>query len=251
LDTIIIAIDGATKDVYENVRKSERFEFEEVRENAEQFLALRRARGQTRPFVILSIIAMDITSPDLGLFRDYWEARGADQVFFKPYANWGSQYSEVIDDLGAVKPMTAQGSPRSHPCKLMWKSMVVAWDGKVVPCCFDYDTKMVMGDLTTQTIDEIWNGPAYVALRQAEIEGRNNSALCANCTSAPGHAANPIRARRLREGRVQLPKRDLAKQMAATAQSAASASSATAPQGTAISTAISLTRRWNPAPKTV
>jgi radical SAM protein with 4Fe4S-binding SPASM domain len=210
LDSIIIAIDGATKEVYENVRKSERFEFEQVRENAEQFLALRRARGQTRPFVVLSIIAMDITSPDLDAFRDYWEERGADQVIFKPYANWGGQYADVIDDLGAVRPPTASGSPRQHPCKLMWKSMVVAWDGKVVPCCFDYDAKMVMGDLTTQTVEEIWNGPAYVALRQAELEGRNNSALCGRCTAAPGHAANPVRARRLEAGLVQLPKRDFA-----------------------------------------
>jgi radical SAM protein with 4Fe4S-binding SPASM domain len=208
LDTIMIAIDGATAEVYENVRKSERFEFEQVRENAEQFLALRRARGQTTPFVVLSIIAMDITSPDLEAFRDYWEARGADQVIFKPYANWGGQYSDVIDDLGAIKPRAASGSPREHPCKLMWQSMVVAWDGKVVPCCYDYDAKMVMGDLTTQTAEEIWNSPAYVELRRAELEGRNNSALCANCTLAPGHASNPVRLRRLEAGIAQLPQRD-------------------------------------------
>ena len=213
LDTIIIAIDGATKEVYENVRKSDRFEFEQVRTNAEQFLALRRERGQKKPFVILSIIAMDLTSPDLNAFRDHWASRGADQVIFKPYANWGGQYSDVIDDLGAIKPRASSVSPRAHPCKLMWKSLVVAWDGKVIPCCYDYDTKMVMGDLTNQTIEEIWNGPSYVALRQAELEGRNNSALCANCTAAPGHASNPTRARRLRAGHVQLPKRDFAARM--------------------------------------
>jgi len=208
LDTIMIAIDGATPEVYENVRKSERFEFEQVRENAEQFLALRRARGQTRPFVVLSIIAMDITAPDLEAFRDYWEERGADQVIFKPYGNWGGQYSDVIEDLGVIKARTASGSARKHPCKLMWQSMVVAWDGKVVPCCYDYDTKMVMGDLKTQTVEEIWNGPAYVALRQAEVEGRNGSALCANCTIAPGHASNPARLQRLEAGTAQLRKRD-------------------------------------------
>jgi radical SAM protein with 4Fe4S-binding SPASM domain len=197
LDTILIAIDGATKEIYEKVRKSERFTYEHVRNNAEQFLARRRDLDLKRPHVILSIIAMDLTSPDLDSFRDYWLARGADQVVFKRYDNWGGQYAEIFDDLAVVETRAALRSPRAHPCKLMWKSMVITWDGRVVPCCVDYDAKMVLGDLNAQTIDEIWNGAAYVALRQAEAEGRNNSELCANCSQAPGHASRPAHGLRL------------------------------------------------------
>ena len=65
---------------------------------------------------------------------------------------------------------------------------MVTWDGRVVPCCFDFDAKVVLGDLKTQTMEEIWNGPAYIELRKAELEGRNRSELCANCNQAPGHA---------------------------------------------------------------
>src|SRR5580765_611584 len=46
LDTLLIALDGATKDVYEQVRKGP-FSFEEVRENVERFLALKG--GRTKP----------------------------------------------------------------------------------------------------------------------------------------------------------------------------------------------------------
>ena len=46
LDTLIIAIDGDTKEVYERVRKSTRFKFEQIVANAEEFLAKKRARGQ-------------------------------------------------------------------------------------------------------------------------------------------------------------------------------------------------------------
>jgi radical SAM protein with 4Fe4S-binding SPASM domain len=191
LDTIIIAIDGATKEIYEAVRKSERFTYEQVKENAEQFLSRRRDLGLKRPFVILSIIVMDLTAPDLNDFRDYWLARGADQVVFKPYVNWGGQYSDVFKDLEVVEKRALLDSPRPHACKLMWESMLVTWDGRVVPCCYDYDAKMVLGDLKTQTLAEVWNGPAYVALRQAELEGRNHSELCASCSQAPGHARDP------------------------------------------------------------
>ena len=81
--------------------------------------------------------------------------------------------------------------PRKHPCKTLWHNLVIAWDGRVLPCCFDFDAKSVMGDIRVQTLDEIWNGPAYVKLRQLELQGRNNTPLCANCTQAPGHERDP------------------------------------------------------------
>jgi radical SAM protein with 4Fe4S-binding SPASM domain len=188
LDSMIIAIDGATKDVYENVRKSERFTFEEVQANAEEFLSLRRALGRNKPHVTLSIIVMEETAADLERFVAFWRDHGADEVVCKPFANWGGQYSDVFNDLAVAPTRSMLASPRIHPCKHLWTSLVVTWDGRVVPCCYDYDTKQVLGDLKTQTFAEIWNGPAYVELRRAELEQRNNSELCANCSQAPGHA---------------------------------------------------------------
>jgi radical SAM protein with 4Fe4S-binding SPASM domain len=187
LDTMMIAIDGDSKEVYENVRKSARFSFEEVCANAEGFLARRCALGTKKPFVILSIIVMDMTASDLESFREHWTALGADQVLFKPYTNWGGQNADVFENLEVVGRRSALRSPRKHACKLMWQSLVVTWDGRVVPCCFDYDAKLVLGDLKTQTLPEIWNGPAYVELRRTELEGRNNSVPCASCSQAPGH----------------------------------------------------------------
>lgn len=186
LDTIVIAIDGDTKDVYESVRKSSQFTFEQVTANAEGFLALRAERGLSTPHVTLSIIVMDVTAPDLAGFQRRWEAAGADEVLFKPYADWGAQRPDIFDKLRAPDTTPVPGSPRKYPCKFLWSSLVVAWNGDVVPCCYDYDTKMVMGNVNEQSIDEIWNGPAYVELRRAEIEGRNDSPLCRSCTQAPG-----------------------------------------------------------------
>lgn len=186
LDTIMIAIDGDSKEVYEAVRKSARFKYEDVKNNAEAFLALRKAMGRSKPRVILSTIVMDKTEGELESYREHWQQLGADMVLFKPYANWGGQYAEVFDGLQVEQLRAKLKDQRPNPCKFLWESCVVSWDGKVVPCCYDYDAQMIMGDLKTQTLDEIWNGEAYVALRRAELDGCNNSVLCANCSQAPG-----------------------------------------------------------------
>lgn len=186
IDTVLIAIDGDSKEVYEAVRKSARFTFEAVTANAEGFLAQRAARGLTKPRVIMSIIVMDKTESDLEDFRQHWQRLGADEILFKPYANWGGQYAEAFDDLPNADMRPMLKSPRPFPCQHLWKNLVIAWNGDVVPCCYDYDAKVVLGNVNEQSLDEIWNGPAYRELRKAEIEGRNNSALCANCSQAPG-----------------------------------------------------------------
>ncbi|MBV8585851.1 MAG: radical SAM protein, partial [Verrucomicrobia bacterium] len=80
LDTIMIAIDGASKDVYERVRKSSRFTFESVISGAVSFLERRKALSRKKPYVTLSIIVMEETAPELESFKNYWVAAGADEV---------------------------------------------------------------------------------------------------------------------------------------------------------------------------
>mgnify|MGYP000979720874 CR=1 FL=1 len=167
-------------------RDESRFTFEKVRGQVERFLEMKRESGRTKPHTLMSIIVMDETANELEEFQRFWTACGADQVLFKPYVNWTGQEERFID-LATPGQRAVLSSPRPHPCKLMWDGVVIAWDGRVVPCCYDFDAKPVMGNLNTQTLDEIWNGPAHVELRRRELAGENNCELCRNCGQAPGH----------------------------------------------------------------
>lgn len=190
LDTLMIAIDGTTKDTYERIRLSPRHEFEEVVGNAREFLSARRSLDRPRPHTILSIIVMRETEQQLDDFRRFWLAAGADEVLFKPFTTWGGQTGDFVE-LSPRPGTEPARSAREHPCSLLWESLVIAWDGTVVPCCYDYDAKEPMGDITRQSLVDIWNGDAYVRLRTAELAGTNDSPLCAGCTEAPGRRRNP------------------------------------------------------------
>jgi radical SAM protein with 4Fe4S-binding SPASM domain len=74
---------------------------------------------------------------------------------------------------------------------MLWESVVIAWDGRVVPCCYDFDASVTLGDLKKQSLREIWNGEAYVAMRTKELNGCNDKSLCRNCNQAPGFRQNP------------------------------------------------------------
>lgn len=86
-------------------------------------------------------------------------------------ARWGRSglptVTAYVKDLDGVDPDTgAPGArPLVHLCTYPWRSVVVLWDGRVVPCCRDADAALVLGDLRTQSLEEIWSGAAARQLR--------------------------------------------------------------------------------------
>ena len=69
-----------------------------------------------------------------------------------------------------------------------WTSMSVLWDGRVVTCCMDSNGVQVLGDLRTQTVQEVWNGPVLTGLRDSFRRLRLRQ-VCGFSTPATGCAA--------------------------------------------------------------
>jgi len=54
--------------------------------------------------------------------------------------------------------------------------------GEVLACTHDWARRSIVGDLRTQTIREVWNGPALAEIRQLLLRGRmKDVACCADC----------------------------------------------------------------------
>lgn len=83
---------------------------------------------------------------------------------------------------GAVWPMRTS-RVLTQPCSRALSQIMVLQDGRVSLCCFDGDGREILGDLKTQSIREVYNGPRALEIRTAHNEGRRNEiAICAGCT---------------------------------------------------------------------
>lgn len=69
------------------------------------------------------------------------------------------------------------GPPRFF-CESLWRMMGVKYDGRVFPCCPRLNT--IVGDLKTQSMEQVWNGPAYRRLRWELLSG-NYPGICEKC----------------------------------------------------------------------
>lgn len=70
----------------------------------------------------------------------------------------------------------------SKPCYYVEKALAVNSDGQVPLCADDYYSKIVLGNLKNESLEEIWNKPSVSKLREQLIKGnRKFINLCRNC----------------------------------------------------------------------
>ena len=70
-------------------------------------------------------------------------------------------------------------------CDLPFSSMAVLFNGDVILCCQDWRRQVVIGNVKTSSLSDIWNGKAFDELRRKIVEKRYNEIQsCAKCTIA-------------------------------------------------------------------
>ncbi len=99
------------------------------------------------------------------------------------YANIVKETWKDIVDYVMFEPLMGQSSEqRKLPCRTLWRNLVVMWNGDVIPCCVDMYGKLVLGNVTQQSLREIFNSPKARALRKHHLQG-NFPKVCSSCHS--------------------------------------------------------------------
>jgi len=162
LDAINVSVDASGRDVFEKTRVG--LKYDKVIGNIERLVRLRSELGRTRPKLILSFVRQN-DSEDERAFIEHWRTI-ADKIHVTDLHNWAGTLN--------------QRSDVRYPCYRPWLTFTVLWDGRVSLCCADLDGQVVLGDVGTQTIADIWNSDAYRRVRRQQLE-TGGPAICRNC----------------------------------------------------------------------
>jgi radical SAM protein with 4Fe4S-binding SPASM domain len=184
LHEIVLSLDGLTSETSQAVRGRAARNVELAERRVRELISYRKQRGSKSPYIILQIVRQKQNVHEIPAWLEKWQkVPGVDRVKVKSYVTWdGTQ--EEINSL-RLDPSEIDSN---LVCDKPWTSIVVLWDGRVVPCCFDYDGINSLGSLQEQSLTEIWHGERLAALREAHKKGNlSNIKLCANCTDKEGY----------------------------------------------------------------
>jgi MoaA/NifB/PqqE/SkfB family radical SAM enzyme len=162
LDAINISIDAGGKEVFDATRIG--LNYDKVIANVERLVRVRAELGRRRPKLILSFVRQN-NSVDEQAFIEHWR-KVADKIHITELHNWAGTLNRESDV--------------NYPCYRPWLTFTVLWDGRVSLCCADFDGKTILGNLKTQSIEQVWNGDAYRAARRQHLESGGPD-ICRAC----------------------------------------------------------------------
>lgn len=192
IDTFKISNYGHSPEVYKAIHGGT-VEFEKVKENLDSLLA--RPRDQ-RPWVIMRFLVFPENEHQVNEWRDYWEPKADEVLLWLPHNYGGGFHRDEFDDLKGKEQAKTCGRPFSA-------NLFVRENGEVSVCCFDFNRKLVVGDLKRETLSEVVQGDRLREIREIHAAGGeailNSNTICKDCDQiyhrdhALLYASNPAR----------------------------------------------------------
>ncbi len=177
LEHITLSFDGATRESFEYYRKGANFE--RVRDNFVRFARMKHQR-KSKVQVVVQMVRMERNASEVDEFMRFWSALpGVDQVRIKE------------DETNVLH--SAAGHAREdwkHPCHYLWRGpMYVKHNGDVYPCCQSYMLDGApLGNIATDSLDQIWNGDGMRTMRRLHVEGKAGEIdICSRCCTTIPH----------------------------------------------------------------
>lgn len=155
LDEMRISFYGMRTETYNAVMQG--LDFDRTMKGLLEFLKLRDDMG-AKTKVQISYLELPENKGDEVAFREFWEPKVDAIEIWKPH-NFGDG-RDYRDRDPALEHKTTCGRPENGPLQIQW-------NGEVIPCCYDYNNQIILGNAFETPVLEILNGPKYRLLRYA------------------------------------------------------------------------------------
>jgi MoaA/NifB/PqqE/SkfB family radical SAM enzyme len=160
VQSIIVSIDGLTKETYDRIRIGSDFD---VVVNNTKYLLRQRS-------VIVQIIEQKANEHEIESFVKYWNGLGA-IVKVRLKAGWGNP-SWTEGKLDHVQ--------RDFPCPWLIRALPILWNGDFALCDGDYERDHHWGNIHEESIYDNWNN-RHAPIRAEHWDGNFDFEPCRNC----------------------------------------------------------------------
>lgn len=153
---ICVSINAATPETHQKIMRGPHYE--RVVKNVKDLF--KKGRGQ----LWASMVVTSDNEHEVNLFKEQWGKR----AIFGEFKNWGGARHDSLEKTG-----------KRVPCVSLLNSLTILWDGRVVPCCLDYDGKLILGDVNKETLTQIWHKSRWI--RKAHRNLNFSMIPCRDC----------------------------------------------------------------------
>ena len=139
LSKILVAVDGATQEVYERYRR--KGDLEKVFQNLTLLLKAIKKAGRRSPFITVRMLVNRYNEREILQLRRKTEQLGVDSFTTAPIFINTRDQGQVVEWLPKEERLSyydysVQELTNVWSCTDLWERMVINWDGGIAPCCW-------------------------------------------------------------------------------------------------------------------
>jgi len=169
IDWLALSIDGVVPETHDFFRR--RADLRKIEENVMWLIEEKERQGSDRPFLHFNMVGYpEILDQSLDYVRK-WLPHAQDVTISK------------FRPVGSRRLWNGNPPFRERPCPLLYRQMVISFDGKAGLCCEDINLDVPMEDAKGNSLEETFRSSArYLEYRQAHEKGRiQDLLLCRDC----------------------------------------------------------------------
>jgi len=169
VDIMRFSIDGLSRETYEPSRLG--VNYDKVMKRTQRFLQLWDEGGyRDKVFTEVRMIEVPENKHEVQAYRDFWSPKCTEVLITQLY-QWpwtGQQRHDVV----------------MKPCLKVLDELFFYSNGNATVCCWDVHERAVVGNVTEQSVMEIWESYAANCLRDLLDDGRRDLIhLCSRCNA--------------------------------------------------------------------
>ncbi len=170
IDRIIFSVDGFSAETFETIRVGGNYE--KLISNINDLLEWKKENNSTKPFVRVQMVRSNKNAHEVDEFIEFWQEK-VDDVRISDVMDRGQGSHLSVGDKVTI------GRRR---CPQPFQRLIIARDGRVSPCCADWNQKYIVGDVFKESLKDIWNGKRMNKMRtiQNNVE-LDKIDICKNC----------------------------------------------------------------------
>jgi MoaA/NifB/PqqE/SkfB family radical SAM enzyme len=170
IDVVSVHVPAMAQATYTSIMGIDRFV--QVMENIKRFVVRRQQRRSSLPILVATFVKCQQNLAEMEIWYDQWLKALGSAAIVGP-----SDFAGSIADVGVAD----MSPPLRKPCARLWSRMTILSDGRAVSCEQDLTGRQVVGDVSRQSIEEIWNR-GLGSLRTSHKQGCLTTApVCAAC----------------------------------------------------------------------
>ena len=169
MDSIRFSCFSTTKEIYHKLHYLNTFDLAIQRIN--KLIELKNKHNSIYPKTGVYFVRQDLNRHQTEDFINYWKDR-VDEVNVWEAHNWTDTLELRSKNYKRKKTC---GRPHSGPLQ-------IRYNGKISACCFDFNSQLITGDLSKQSLDEIESNQNNINLKKAHSTGdMSKYSMCDNC----------------------------------------------------------------------